>query len=99
MEILWTQETLVHLAEIEKFISQDSPERAERFVDALLDHVESMLPDNPRIGRVIPEASNPDIRELLHKNYRIIYRLTHTHIEILTVFEGHRLPRPGDRGM
>lgn len=99
MEILWTQEAIVHLTEIEEFIAQDSPERAERFVDALLDQVESMLSENHRIGRAVPEASNPDIRELLHKNYRIIYRLTHTHIEILTVFEGHRLPRPGDMGM
>jgi len=45
------------------------------------------------IGRMVPEILNPLIRELIVKNYRIIYRLKKTNIEILTVHEGHRLLR------
>jgi plasmid stabilization system protein ParE len=45
------------------------------------------------MGRVVPELANPDIRELLFKKYRIVYRLKANCIEILTVFEGHRLLR------
>ena len=33
------------------------------------------------------------LRELLVGNYRIIYRITSNTIEVLTVFEGHRLLR------
>jgi len=32
-----------------------------------------------------------NIRELLHKNYRIVYLVKKSSIEILTVFEGHQL--------
>jgi plasmid stabilization system protein ParE len=45
------------------------------------------------MGRVVPEIANPDIRELIFKKYRIVYRLNENCIEILTVFEGHRLFR------
>jgi len=27
------------------------------------------------MGRVIPEIANPDIREMIFKKYRIVYRL------------------------
>ena len=93
MELKWAQEALERLFEIEAFIAKDSPERAATFVDLLIGHVESSLPDNPRLGRTVPEIANPDIRELLFRNYRIVYRLTGTRIQILTVFEGHRLLR------
>ena len=47
------------------------------------------------IGRDSPEISNPDIREIIVKKYRIIYRIRKQSVEILTVFEGHRLIRIG----
>ena len=92
MKIKWTQEALDRLIEIEEYISKDSPSRAVQFVDQLIEHAE-VLSDKPRIGRTIPELANPDIRELVFKKYRIVYRLKANCIEILTVFEGHRLLR------
>lgn len=93
MELLWSHEALDQLVEIEDFISKDSPERAADFVDGIVRHVEDTLPPHPQIGRVVPEILNPEIRELVYRGYRIIYRLTSTGIYILTVFEGHRLLR------
>jgi addiction module RelE/StbE family toxin len=98
MKIKWTHEALEQLTEIEDFIAKDSPERAAVFVDQLIGHAEDSLPDNPRMGRTVPEIANPDIRELIFKKYRIVYRLTENHIEILTVFEGHRLLRIDEKG-
>jgi addiction module RelE/StbE family toxin len=95
MKIIWTQEALEQLTEIEDYISKDSPERATRFVDQLIDHAKS-LSDKPRIGRTVPEIAHPDIRELIFKKYRIVYRLNEKCVEILTVFEGHRLLRIGE---
>jgi toxin ParE1/3/4 len=92
MKIRWTHEAFEQLTAIEDYISKDSPERAARFVDQLIEHAES-LSDNPRLGRTVPEIANPDIRELLFKKYRIVYRLKENRVEILTVFEGHRLLR------
>ncbi len=98
MKIKWTNEALEQLIEMEEFISKDSPERAEIFVDQLIEHAEDSLPDNPRMGRIVPEIANPDIRELIFKKYRIVYRLTENSIEILSVFEGHRLLRIDEIG-
>jgi plasmid stabilization system protein ParE len=92
MKVVWTHEALVRLLEIEEFISKDSPGRARRFVDQIIERGES-LSGKPRLGRVVPEISNPNIRELIFKNHRIVYRLKSKVIEILTVFEGHRLLR------
>ncbi len=93
MKILWTREALRQLTEIEDFIAKDSAERAAKFVDELVAHAEAVLPGEPRIGRTVPEISNPDIRELIFNKYRIVYRINKNNVEILTVFEGHRLLR------
>lgn len=93
MNVIWSQEAGDNLVDIEDFIARDSVERAVRFVDALIDHAEAILADNPRSGRAVPEIGTPDIRELIYRGYRIIYRLNGDQIEILTVFEGHRLLR------
>ena len=91
MKIIWTHEALVQLTEIEDHISKDSPERAARFIDQLIEHAEEALSDKPLVGRTVLEIANPDVRELIFKKYRIVYRLNENSIEILTVFEGHRL--------
>ncbi len=95
MQIIWTQEALEQLTAIEDYISKDSPERAAKFVDQLIEQAES-LPDSPRMGRVVPEIANPGIRELIFKKHRIVYRLNENYVEILTIFEGHRLLRVGE---
>ena len=59
---------------------------------------EAILSDNRRSGRTVPEIGNPNIRELIYRGYRIVYRLNGDRIEILTVFEGHRLLRLNESG-
>lgn len=98
MNVTWSKEAGENLVEIEEFIAHDSPERAARFVDALIDHAEAILADNPRSGRTVPELGYQDIRELIYRGYRIVYRLNGDRIEILTVFEGHRLLRLNKSG-
>jgi toxin ParE1/3/4 len=93
VKLRWTHEALERLMEIEAFISFDSPEQAIKFVNEIIDHSEKILPGSPRLGRLVPEISNPNIRELIFNKYRIVYLLNKNNIEILTVFEGHRLLR------
>ena len=88
MKIRWSHESLERLIEIEEYISKDSRDRAIKFIDQLIEHAD-LLSDKPRMGRTVPELANPDIRELIFKRYRIVYRLKANCIEILTVFEGH----------
>ncbi|MEP0862287.1 MAG: type II toxin-antitoxin system RelE/ParE family toxin [Ignavibacterium sp.] len=90
MKVYWTKEAVVRLNEIKLFIMKDNPIAAEKLIDKLITLAES-LSKNPERGRIVPEFSIKVIRELLYKNYRIVYLLKKRRIEILTVFEGHRL--------
>ena len=92
MTVIWTREALEKLNEIEEFIGTDDPERAEAFINYLIEHAESIA-QNPKIGRTFPEILNPQIREIIVEKYRIVYRIKEEKIVILTVFEGHRLLR------
>ncbi|MFQ5865264.1 MAG: type II toxin-antitoxin system RelE/ParE family toxin [bacterium] len=74
MRVVWTQEALDRLSDIEDFISQDSPQRAARFVSYLIEKGESVS-ENPRIGRILPEISNPNIREIIAKKQSAKYRI------------------------
>ena len=86
MRVIWSRESLERLSEIEEFIARDSLERAKRFVDYLIGRAES-LSQNPHIGRVVPEISKPEIREIIAKKYRIVYSVQGDAIVIWTLFE------------
>jgi len=58
-----------------------------------MDNAVALLTENPRSGRVVPETGNPAIRELIYRGYRVVYRIKGDDLEILSVFEGHRLLR------
>lgn len=45
----------------------------------------------PESDRIVPEINEPSIRELLYGNYRIIYRVRETLVEILTIYHSARL--------
>ena len=90
MKIYWTKESLLNIQEIEEFISLDNPNAAIKFTDKLISLAEALI-DFPNKGRIVPELSIDQIREILHKNYRIVYLIKKNSIDILTVFEGHKL--------
>jgi toxin ParE1/3/4 len=98
MRVTWTREASENLVEIEEFIARDSRERAIRFVDTLIDHTEAILTDNPSSGRIVPETGNPKMSELIYRGYRIVYLLKGDVLDILTVFERHRLLRLNESG-
>ncbi|MBN2434181.1 MAG: type II toxin-antitoxin system RelE/ParE family toxin [Spirochaetes bacterium] len=90
MKIFWTKEALLRIQDIEEYISRDNPNVSIDFVDKLISLAETLI-DNPEKGRIVPELSLGKIRELLYKNYRIVYLVKKNSIDILTVFEGHQL--------
>ena len=59
---------------IKENIAQYSPSAATRFVDSVFSRVEQ-LEKFPYSGRMVPEVGQPAVRELFHRQYRIIYRL------------------------
>jgi plasmid stabilization system protein ParE len=90
MKIYWTKEALHRLQEIEEYISKDNPIIAIEFVDKLISVAETLI-DNPDKGRIVPELSLENIRELIYKNYRIVNLIKKNSVDIFTIFEGHQL--------
>jgi len=90
MKLRWSSEALHSLEEIETFIAGDNDESASKFIGTLMHKAESLL-ENPQRGRIVPEINQQDVHEIIFKNYRIVYRIGHTQIIILTIFEAHRL--------
>ena len=90
MKVFWTKAALHRLQEIEEYISKDNAAAAISFADKLI-LLSETLSDNSGKGRIVLELSLDNIRELIHKNYRIVYLVKKNSIDILTVFEGHRL--------
>ena len=89
MKIVWTEPAVEDLHELHHFIARDSELYASRFVESVIAAAER-LADHPRLGRVVPEANEENIRELLYHNYRIIYRVASDRIELLSVIHGAR---------
>ncbi len=90
MKITWSPLAIDRVAEIAKYIAQDSLNSAQKWVESTFNIVER-LEQFPKSGRIVPEIMQDDFREIIHGNYRIIYRLQSESISILTVRHGRQL--------
>ncbi len=66
-----------------------SPEVAERFGMRLIEKAFS-LSTFPERGRIVPELGYPDMREIIFKNYRIVYRIRGQQVQILRFWHAAR---------
>jgi len=73
---LWTDESLQYMAEIYKYIAEDSPRNAEEFLNDLMDSVETQLELSAEVGRITPEFENPKKREIIYRKYRVLYTVS-----------------------
>ena len=84
MKIKWSPLSIDRLTSIVNYISQDKPNAAKNIADTIFKAVER-LKDFPQSGRVVPELENPKYREILIKNYRVIYSILEDVIYIITI--------------
>lgn len=91
MRISWAQSARNDLRALRRYIAQDSPYYARQFCDRIIAHTEQLV-DFPRIGREVPEAqeSPEEIRELLFKDYRLVYLVETDRVYALAVIHGAR---------
>jgi addiction module RelE/StbE family toxin len=87
--IIWSPQSLRDLDGIRAYVAQDSPRYAELVVQRIVAGVER-LEAFPESGRVVPELDQPEIREVIVKPYRVVYRYRGEAVEIATVFRASR---------
>jgi toxin ParE1/3/4 len=97
MKVMWTARARTRLAELHDYIAQDSKPRALAMVERILDRAETLLLA-PRAGVRLKVFVDDEVRELLERPYRIIYRVSPTSLEILTVkhYRQRLIDRPED---
>ncbi len=88
--IRWTKQAQADLLAIRATIARQAPRTAKAFIQRLRLHVER-LHNYPGAGGIVPELGDPQIRQLLLGNYRIIYRHAAATVDILTVYHSARL--------
>ncbi len=91
VKVVWAERAIDDLTSIAEFSSRYSENYASSIVSKLFNTVR-VLKSMPRIGRMVPEKKDENIRELLVGNYRIIYEIKEEErIEVLMV---HHSARP-----
>ena len=89
MKVRFSVRAQADLQEIFDFIALDSEIFAERTVEQLI-QVARDLARFPQSGRIISRFDDPRLREWIHRNYCIAYRIGEDVIEIITIHHTSR---------
>lgn len=89
MRVAWSALAEERTAEAFAYIAADRPSAAARWLGRVLASVEA-LAEFPDRGRTIPELGRPDLRELIVRPYRVMYRREPKRIVILTIRHSRR---------
>ena len=89
-KIIWSPLSIERVEEIANYIRKDSVNASIVWAKAIFSIIER-LNKYPKSGRVVPEVEREDIREVIFKNYRVIYRVDKNRLVILTVRHGKQL--------
>jgi toxin ParE1/3/4 len=77
------------ILEIASFMRRDRPTAARRWTQELAERLD-VLRTWPRSGRVVPEWDDPEVREVIFRNYRALYRIASDRVEVFLVIDGRR---------
>ena len=91
-KIIWSETAHADLLGIIEYIAQDSPANAKKTLKSIKDKA-SNLYLSPQQGRVVPELQEQGItqyRELIIKQWRIIYRTTDDTVFVLSVLDARQ---------
>ena len=98
-ELVWTPRAYADLEAIGSYHAQSAPGYAEVLVRKLV-QITERLRNFPASGRIVPEIGDENMREVIYRNYRVIYMHLpeDERVEVLTVFHSSRQfgASPGD---
>lgn len=85
MEVIFTDRFLTRIEECSDYIARDHIPTVIKWALGVFKYCEQ-LSDQPESGRIVPEFNRPEIRELIHENYRLVYEIRSNRIELLTIW-------------
>ena len=92
MRVIWSPVAVERAYEEARHIAEDKPDAALRWLDGLFNSTDR-LQQFPKSGRIVPEVSGAEFREIIYGSHRVIYRIEERRIAILTVRRSRQLLR------
>jgi plasmid stabilization system protein ParE len=87
LRIVWSPLAIERVESIALAIASDRPAAADRWVRSIFARAKQ-LSAYPASGRIVAEFARPELRQLPHPPYRLIYLLETSRVVILTVRHG-----------
>jgi plasmid stabilization system protein ParE len=87
--VKWTTLANLDLKGIHDYIARDSKYYAEKVSQDIVDKSEK-LNLFPKIGRIVPEIDDPNIREIFIYSYRLIYEALPNGVQVLALIHNKR---------
>jgi toxin ParE1/3/4 len=88
--IVWSSKAVEDVDAIATYIARDSPSYAAAVVQKIIDTTRYFM-ECPMAGSIVPEFSDPTIREKCAYTYRIIYRVQDEVVTIAAIIHTKRL--------
>ena len=88
-ELIWSPDSRYDLRELADYIAEADPAAARAFIQNIFNSVER-LRDFPQSGRIVPEFEDPELREVIKRPCRIVYRIRSGAVEIVRVWHSAR---------
>lgn len=89
MRVEWSDLASGDLDDLVRYISRDSAFYARRFGQKVV-LATRRLREFPESGRMVPEAENKTLREIIVQGYRVMYRMETDRVLVLAVMHGSR---------
>ena len=87
--VKWAAPAKRDLKQIHDYIAKDSKYYAKKVAQNIVAATEE-LGKFPKIGRIVPEIDDTNVRESFVYSYRLIYEIATDRIEILAIIHGKR---------
>ena len=89
IEIVWSPKALDDLQSLRAYIAENSPGAARRVAKRIVENVETLLSENPEIGRHGRVAGTREL-VITRTPFVVPYRLRGSTVEVLRVYHGAR---------
>ncbi|MBN1801752.1 MAG: type II toxin-antitoxin system RelE/ParE family toxin [Candidatus Lokiarchaeota archaeon] len=91
VEIRWSPVAADDLEAIINYYKNIAPKFAQNIAKKIIYIIEN-LRQFPKFGRIVPELEIAEVREIIYRNFRIVYRLKSIDIlEISRIIHGSRI--------
>jgi len=90
MEVIFTDRFLDRIEECTDYIALNHIPTAINWALDVFGKCQKLI-NQPESGRFVPEFRRPEIREIIHGNYRLVYELKPNQIDMLTIWHTRQM--------